>query len=84
MCEISGIEFPLFQAQLDKHLLKKAGRKAIGKLQCKLSDGFDAVVMRAGNTIEFKISNGLVKRLDVYTLRASFKEKYLRVTDNFG
>lgn len=40
--------------------------------------------MRAGSTLEFKVANGLVKRLDVYTLQVSIKEKYLRVTDNSG
>lgn len=84
MCEVSGVEFPLFQAQLDRHLLKKAGRKAISKLQCKLSDGFDAIAVRVGSTLEFKIANGLVKRLDVYTLQISFREKCMCVTDNFG
>lgn len=41
-------------------------------------------MVRAGNTLEFKVANGLVRRFDVYTLRVSLKEKYLRVSDNFG
>lgn len=30
------------------------------------------------------MSNGLVRRLDVYTLRVSFRGQGLRISDNFG